>query len=62
MKSVIFTKLELSTSQTRAKIAYEIDTGSDGNLMAFRVFRILFPRSTVVELNGTINKIIMFKI
>ena len=50
IKSVIFTKLELSTSQKGAKIVCRIDTGCDGNLMAFRVFRMLFLRSTMAEL------------
>ena len=30
-KSVIFTKLELSTCKKEQKTAYQIDTGSDGN-------------------------------
>ena len=37
-------------------------TVSDRNLMPFRVFRILIPRSGMVELNATINKSIVFKI
>ena len=32
---------------------YNIDTGSDGNLMPFKVFKILFPKSTVAELCKT---------
>ena len=43
VKSVIFTKLELSTSQKRAQIAYKIDTGSNSNLVPFKVSKILFP-------------------
>ena len=39
----------------------KIVTGSDGNLMQFRVFRILFPRLTMAELNATINKSIVLK-
>ena len=61
MKSVIFTKLESSTNQKRAEIAYKIDTGSDENIMPFRFFRILFPRSTMAELNATINRSIVLK-
>ena len=53
VKSVIFTKLELSTSRKRAQIAYNIDTGSDGNLMTVKVFRILFPKSTIAKLCTT---------
>ena len=40
---------------------YKIDTGSNGNLMSFRVFGILFPMSTMTELNTTINKSIGLK-
>ena len=46
---LIFTKLESSTSQKRANIAYKIDTGSYRNLMLFRVFRMLFPRSNIMS-------------
>ena len=61
MKSVIFTKVESGASQKRAKIACKIDIDSDGDLMPFRVFRILFPRSTVLELNATINRSLVLK-
>ena len=60
-KSVIITKLELNTSHKRAKIAYKIDIGSDGNLMLFQVFKILFPRSSMAELNSAINRSIVLK-
>ena len=53
LKAVMFTKLESSTSQKRAKIAYNIDTGSDMNLMPFQMFKILLPSYTMVELNAT---------
>ena len=39
---VIFTKVETSGSQNKAQIAYEIDTGSDGNLMSFLIFKTCF--------------------
>ena len=45
----------------RTKIAYKVDIGSDRNLMMFRVLRILFHRSTMVEVNATINRTIVFK-
>ena len=61
IKSVIFATLESSTSQKRTKVVYRMDAGSDGNLMPFRVFRILFPRLTMAELNATINKLILVK-
>ena len=55
IKSVIFTELESPTGQKKVKIAYKIDTGSDGNLMLFWAFKIVFPRSSMAELNGTIK-------
>ena len=61
MKSVIFTTLELSISFKMSKIVYKIDTGSDGNLMPFQILKILFPRSTMAELNATTNRSIMLK-
>ena len=35
VKSVVFTKLELTTNQKKAKLGYKIDTGSDGDSMPF---------------------------
>ena len=43
VKSVIFTKLESSTSQKRVHIKCKIDIRSNGNLVPFKIFRILFP-------------------
>ena len=57
----MFTKLGFSLSQKRTKIVYKIDTGSDGNLMLSIIFRILFPRSMMVELNATINISVLLK-
>ena len=37
----------------------KIDAGSYENLMPFIVFRILFPRSYMAELNATINRSIV---
>ena len=52
-KSVIFTKLESSTKQKRAWIVYKIDTGSNGKLMSFWVFKIIFQKSTIAKLQIT---------
>ena len=38
-KSIIFTELESTTSQKGVYITYKIDSGSDGNLMPFKIFR-----------------------
>ena len=40
--SVIFTKLESSTSQRRACIRNKIDSGANNNLMPFKIFNTLF--------------------
>ena len=45
LKSVIFTKLESSTSQRRVYITYKIDAGANGNLMPFKNFKTFFPKS-----------------
>ena len=60
-KSVILTRLESSTSQKRTQIAYMVDTGSDGNFMSLRVFRIPLSISTMAEQNATIKRSIMLK-
>ena len=42
IKLLIVTKLESSSGYKRTKIAYKIETGSDKDLMPFRIFRIYF--------------------
>ena len=44
VKSVIFTKLESSTSKKRAQVMCKIDMGSDGNVMLFKLFKILVTK------------------
>ena len=61
VRSVIFTKLESSTSQQRNQITYKINTESDGNLIPFRVFKTLFPKSTIADLHATKNSSVMLK-
>ena len=43
VKSVIFTKLESSTSQKQVHLAYMIDSGSNSNLKPFKICRTVFP-------------------
>ena len=43
IKSIIFTKLESSTSQERVHITYKMDSRSDCNLMPFKIFKTVFP-------------------
>ena len=61
VKSAIFTRLESSSNQKRSKIAHKVDTGSNENLMTFRIFRTLFRKSIMVELNATIDKSVVLK-
>ena len=42
-------------------ITSKIDTGSDGSLMPFKVFRILFLKSTLVALYATNTKSVVLK-
>ena len=44
MRIVLFTKLESSISQRRVHITYKIDSGADGNLMPFKIFKTLFSK------------------
>ena len=60
LRSVMFTKLEASTSQKESNYE-EVDTGSKGNKMPFRVFKILFPVSTTAKLCITKCNTVMLK-
>ena len=51
IKSVIFTKLESSKSQGQTCIVYKIDTGADGNLIKFKIFKNLFLKLTIEQLS-----------
>ena len=55
IKSVIFTKLESHTSQ-KGNISHKIDTGNNGNNIAFKAVRILLLTSTLAALCTTKNK------
>ena len=45
IRSVLFTELESNTSQRQTKITYKINSGADENLMPFKIFKCLFPKS-----------------
>ena len=49
VRLVIFTILELGTSQKRTGTMYKIYTGNGGNLMPFRLFKILFQNMMIVK-------------
>ena len=61
IKSVISTKLESNNGQKRACITYKIDSGADGNLMPFKNFKSLFPKSTIQALHDTRNNSVVLK-
>ena len=48
-------KLEMCTGDNKITIPYKIDTGSDGNIMHWYIFKKLFPRVTEAELEKTIK-------
>ena len=46
---VIVAKLETRSSIESTTLEYKIDTGSSGNLMLANIFKILFPKTVIVE-------------
>ena len=53
--------LKTSVGKNSMSIPYKIDTGNDGNIMPWDIFKKLFPEVTNVQLEETINKHIMLK-
>ena len=47
---------ENKNSQKGDTCKYKIDTGSDGNLMPIRKYKLLFPHTNLNELNTSINR------
>ena len=56
MRSVVITRLEMSSRHKR----FMIDKDSDGNLMPFSIFKILFPHTAVDQLNQNRGSSVMF--
>ena len=50
VKSIIFTQLVFSTSWRGTHDIYKVDSESNGNLIPFRIFKPLFPRSKIEAL------------
>ena len=44
-------KLDMHAGDNKVIIPYKIDTGSDGNIMPWYIFKKLFPRVTEAELH-----------
>ena len=54
-------KLDMHAGDDKITIPYKIDTGSDGNIMPWYIFKKLFPRFTEAELAKTIKNHIKLK-
>ena len=40
-------------------VKYRINSGSDGNLMPLKIFKTLFPKSTIEPLHATKNSVVL---
>ena len=40
---------------------YKMDSGKNGNLIPFKIFRIFFPKSTIEVLHATENSSVVLK-
>ena len=54
-------KLEMCTGNNKLTFPYKIDTGSDGNIMPWYIFKKLFPQITEDKPEKTIKKHIKLK-
>ena len=50
---VILEKFNMSSSHNSTTISYNIDAGSDENIIPIHIFRILFPKATKEQLAPT---------
>ena len=60
-QSMLTTKLETCTGDNKLTVPCKIDTGSDGNIMPWYIFKKLFQRVTEAELIKTIKRHIKIK-
>ena len=51
--SVITAKLQTSAGINNVIVPYKVDTGNNGNIMPFHMFKELFPRIISEQLAGT---------
>ena len=54
-------KLDLHAGNNKTTILYKVDTGSDGNIMPWYIFKKFFPRVTEAELTKSIKNHITLK-
>ena len=59
--SAITANLKMTSNQVSVIISYNIDTGSDGNIMPLHLCKKLFPKATVEHLVATKNKNVQLK-
>ena len=59
--SMLTAKLEMCAGNNKLTVPYKIDTGSDGNIMPWSIFKKLFPRVTEAKLEKIIKKHIKLK-
>ena len=60
--SMLTAKLETHTGDSKITVPYTLDTGSDGNIMPWYIFKKLFPKVMEAKLKRTIKKHIKSKI
>ena len=60
-QSMLTAKLEMCTGNNKLTVPYKIDTGNDGNIMPWYIFKKLFPRVTETKLIKTIKRHIKLK-
>ena len=58
---MLTTKLDTHAGNNKIAILQKIDTGSDGNIMPWYIFKKLFPRVTEAELEKTVKNHIKLK-
>ena len=54
-QSMLTVKLEMCVGSNNVIIPYKLDTGSDGNIMPWYIFKKLLPRVTESQLMKTIK-------
>ena len=53
--------LKMAAGHNKIVVAYKMDTGSDDNIIPFRVYKKLFPNITKEQLPETRNKRVTLK-
>ena len=53
---MIVTKLKTKSNQKTETCQYKIDTGSDGNLIPIRMYKVIFPCTNITKLSKYIDR------